>query len=160
LIELYHERDHPFKKGGGHKTCHHTLADGRECRRARYHPLHHGPLPSLNVAGSGANHWTYQNTKKLWQARFTELLEATDLPKFNESLLVEGLVCFPDKRKRDMGNFRYLAEKCLGDALVEGDWLVDDSWYPVLQYEFGRLEARYEKDVAWIRLMVMPSNDY
>jgi hypothetical protein len=72
------------------------------------------PLPSLNVAGSGANHWTYQNTKKLWQARFTELLEATDLPKFNESLLVEGLVCFPDKRKRDMGNFRYLAEKCLG----------------------------------------------
>jgi hypothetical protein len=131
----------------------------RDCRKGRYHPSHHGPPPSLNVSGSGANHWTYQNTKRLWQEEWTKLLVESEFPRNNESILVEAQVCFPDRIKRDMGNFRYLAEKTLGDALVEGGWLEDDSWYPVCRYEFGRLDATYEKDVAYIKLLIMPLDD-
>jgi hypothetical protein len=50
-----------------------------------------------------------------------------------------GLCCFPDRIRRDQGNFRYFIEKALGDALVAGGWLefgglADDDWD---HYEFG-----------------------
>lgn len=34
---------------------------------------------------------------------------------------------FPLQRGRDEGNFRWMLEKALGDALVTGRWLSDDT---------------------------------
>ena len=41
---------------------------------------------------------------------------------------------FPARRRRDSGNYRVMLEKALGDALVEGGWLPDDT---PEHYEFG-----------------------
>lgn len=109
-----------------------------------------GTPPSLNIFGSGGNHWAYQTHKRNWQERISDALKATDLPGCSH-ILVEGQMCFPDRRVRDQGNYRYLIEKALGDALVRGGWLADDSWS---QYEFGGLGYRYEKGQRWTRLIL------
>lgn len=153
-IEIVHYRDHKLIKGPkGSKGCKHVLAGGKLCGKAKTDPVHHGPPPSLNVSGSGANHFAYQETKKRWQAMLTDLLDATALPKPCEGVLVEGQCCFPDRVRRDQGNFRYFIEKALGDALVAGGWLLDDDWD---SYSFGGLAKTYAKDVSWIKLMIVP----
>jgi hypothetical protein len=153
-VEIVHRRDHKLVKGPkGSRGCKHVLADGSLCGKAKSDPVHHGPPPSLNVAGSGANHFAYQEAKKRWQSMLTELLDATDLPRPCASVHVEGLCCFPDRIRRDQGNFRYFIEKALGDALVAGGWLADDDWD---HYEFGGLAKTYERGESWIKLMIMP----
>lgn len=154
LVEIVHHRDHQLVKGPkGSRGCKHVMPDGRRCGKAKTDPLHHGPPPSLNVAGSGSNHFAYQVAKKRWQDMLIEKLAATDLPRPCASILVEGRCCFPDRRRRDQGNFRYFIEKALGDALVAGGWLVDDSWD---QYEFGGLAKAYTPGEASITLVLMP----
>ena len=108
-----------------------------------------GTPPSLNIFGSGANHWTYQKHKRDWQERIRVALRQSDLPVC-EHVLVEGVMCFPDRRVRDQGNYRYLIEKALGDVLKEA-WLPDDDWG---SYEFGGLAYRYEKGQRWTRLLL------
>jgi hypothetical protein len=63
-------------------------------------------------------------------------------------------MCFPDRRRRDQGNHRFIVEKALGDALVAGGWLPDDTWE---HYEFGGLAMRVERGESWTRLMLFPS---
>ena len=60
---------------------------------------------------------------------------------------------FPNRIKRDQGNFRWMIEKALGDTLVGGGWLPDDTWD---RYEFGGLTYKYEKGVSATRLMLFP----
>lgn len=154
-VELLHRRDHKFVRGAkGSRGCKATNGKGTFCGRAKTDPLHHGPPPSLNASGSGANHFAYQEAKKRWQAMLTGLLDLADLPKPCASILVEGQCCFPDLIRRDQGNFRYFIEKALGDALVTGGWLIDDDWD---HYEFGGLARTYEKGEAWIKLMILPT---
>jgi hypothetical protein len=108
--------------------------------------------PSLNdVVGQG--HWRrYHTIKKQWQAILRELLAAADTPRMGR-VLVEGVVTFPDRRKHDQGNYRFVLEKALGDALVVGGWLVDDDWG---RYEFGNLAADYAKGVRRTVLTLFP----
>lgn len=153
-VELVHTRAHRFVKEQRAKGCGHVLESGKRCGRAKTNPLHHGPPPSLNVQGSGANHFAYQNAKKAWMERLTELLEGSDLPRGLAGVFVEGEATFPDRIRRDQGNFRYFVEKALGDALKAGQWIEDDDWE---RYEFGRLAKRYEKGVASMRLMIFPN---
>jgi hypothetical protein len=81
------------------------------------------------------------------------LLEASGLPKGLRRVVVEGEVSFPDRAKRDQGNYRVLLEKVLGDVLVDGGWLDDDDWD---RYEFGNLQRRDEGRVSRTRLMLFP----
>src|SRR5947207_1933958 len=55
------------------------------------------------------------------------LLLAEQLPRRLERVEASAVLTFPTRRRRDEGNYRALLEKALGDALVEGRWLVDDT---------------------------------
>jgi hypothetical protein len=123
------------------------------CGRARTHVEHQGAPPSVRVLGSG-DQFRYQALKKAWQDLLTVALAASELPRPSARVFVEGEVTFPDRIKRDQGNHRFLLEKALGDALVEGGWLRDDDWD---RYEFGGLSALYEKGVSRTRLLLFPT---
>jgi hypothetical protein len=147
-VMLEHVRDHAFGK---------RMSSGCAiCKRAKTHPAHHGSPPSMNVLGSG-NQFLYQAIKKWWQPLFTEMFEQADLPRPLAGVLVEGEITFPDRGRRDQGNWRGPLEKIVGDALKEGGWLADDRWFPVCMYEFGNLAAVYEKGVSRLRLTVFPT---
>lgn len=153
-VEIVHRRDHKFAKPPkGSRGCQALVDGGKKCGRAKTNPLHHGAPPSLNDSGSGANHFAYQNAKKAWQEMLNDRLVTVGLARPLRSVLVEGLCCFPDRIRRDQGNFRYFIEKALGDALKEGGWIEDDDWD---RYEFGGLAKVYEKGESWIRLRIFP----
>lgn len=138
-------------------TAHHAYRKTKRgcavCKQAKTHPDHLGAPPSLNVLGSG-NQFAYIALKKAWGELLSAQLEMSGLPKGLSHVLVEGQCTFPDRRRRDQGNHRFMLEKALGDALVAGGWLADDSWE---FYEFGGLAAGYEKGVSRTRLMVFGS---
>jgi hypothetical protein len=123
------------------------------CGRPKNAREHMGQPPSINPLGSG-DPMAYQGLKQQWQSLILERLAASGLPKGLERVLVEGEVTFPTRAKRDQGNFRFLVEKALGDALVEGGWLADDDWD---SYEFGNLTKSYEKGVSATRLILFPT---
>jgi hypothetical protein len=163
-VELFHARDHEFVKHGPKREKREKCV---ECNKAFSNILHHGAPPSLNLsAAGGSNPWVFDGIKKVWQKRLTEMLEHADLPRPLRSVVAEGLICFPDRRGRDQGNFRFLLEKALGDALQEGypgisagGWLLDDEFYPEVHYEFGGLSATYIKGASWTRVMIFPTTD-
>jgi hypothetical protein len=146
-VEIVLDRDHAFEKkparGRGCAVC----GDAKTARQ------HFGAPPSLNVLGSG-NVFAFQAIKKSLMAALIEGLELADLQRPVARVLVEGECTFPDRKKRDQGNHRALLEKALGDALVEGGWLADDTWE---QYEFGNLSATYERGVSRLRLVIFPT---
>ena len=63
-------------------------------------------------------------------------------------------MCFPTRVRRDQGNYRFILEKALGDALKEGGWLEDDNW---ALFEFGNLGYVYEKGRSWTEVVIFPS---
>lgn len=150
-VDLIHARNHKFKKRADAPTrC-------ERCNRGKGNLLHHGCPPSMNIqmqASRASSRFAYQNVKDAWQERLYELLKASELQRGMGHVLAEGQMCFPDKRRRDQGNYRYMIEKALGDALVEGGWLADDSWH---QYEFGRLRYAYMKGEAWTIITLHPA---
>lgn len=113
------------------------------CGRAKTHPDHHAYPESFNEGGSGHNHFAYQNAKKAWQARLIKLLAASELPRPLARVVVEGELTFTRRfgKGPDQENFRYPLSKFLGDAMVEGGWIVDDDWG---RFEFGGLAYRLE----------------
>lgn len=143
-VEIQITRHHAYEKTG------HGCA---VCRKAKYHPDHIGHSDSFNGLGSG-NQFVYQEMKKGWQEALALALDASGLPRGLGHVLVEGQMCFPTAHKRDQGNHRMIVEKALGDALVAGGWLEDDTWN---RYEFGGLSYTYRKGESWTRLMVFPS---
>lgn len=148
LIE--HRRDHEFEDpgtGGKAPRC-------QRCGRGKKHLLHLGAPLSLNVAGSGGNHFAYQAAKSAWQNRLHDLINDTGLPAGLARIVVEAEVCFPDRRRRDQGNFRYMLEKALGDALVAGGWIEKDTW---THYSFGGLERREDGGANRTRLTLFPT---
>lgn len=80
--------------------------------------------PSLNHAHS--RHWSYfHRHKRAWQDIFEALL--LQVPRRLAYVHAEASLRFPVRRRRDEGNFRWLLEKALGDALVNGGWIADDT---------------------------------
>jgi hypothetical protein len=144
-VMVEHTRDHAFVKQ--------TKRGCGECGKAKTDTCHHGAPPTLNALGSG-NQFAFQAHKKAWQALLIDLVAETDLPHGLAAVLVEGEMTFPDRKRRDQGNHRFLIEKALGDALVEGGWLEDDDWS---RFEFGGLAYRYEKGVSRTRLTIFPT---
>lgn len=81
--------------------------------------------PSLNrVAG---RRWEWTKAKRRWQTDLGVLLMAERLPRGLQRVEASAVLTFPTNRRRDEGNYRSLLEKSLGDALVEGGWLDDDT---------------------------------
>jgi hypothetical protein len=151
-VELMHVRDHVFQKAGRKKQKGERC---QQCGKAFSNILHHGYPPSLNLGGSGWNPHVYQGLKQAWQTRLMELLGDSGLPHDLEHVLVEGQICFPDRRTdRDQDNFKFLLSKAMGDALEVGGWLERDSWD---HYEFGGLSKTYAAGEAWTRLVVFPT---
>jgi hypothetical protein len=96
-----------------------------------------GTPPSFNAVGLHS-HWTVGRAqKKKWQ-RFCEVaLMAAAAPRGLDSVLASGRLEFTQRRRRDEGNFRVILEKALGDALVNGGWISDDT---PEHYSFGAVE--------------------
>jgi hypothetical protein len=156
-VEVAHFRDHAAVK-----PAHVTKAQGKRwrcavvgCGRGPGTVPHHGFPQSMNVGGSG-NQMAFQSQKKMWQGLWIDRFREAGLPRPLGSVRVEGLLCFPDRRERDQGNFRYMLEKSIGDALQEGGWLDRDDWS---RYEFGNLRRTYQKGVAYTLLRLWPSDE-
>jgi Holliday junction resolvase RusA-like endonuclease len=86
--------------------------------------------PSINT-NAVRSHWRgFHSAKKKWQADLEVLLLAARLPRpipASGPVLVDVVLRFPDRRRRDSENFRPVLSKALGDALVNGGWLHDDT---------------------------------
>ena len=101
--------------------------------------------PSLNRMGS-RGHWrTVHGKKKAWQNDLGMLLLAAGLPKGLRRVEASAILRFRQQRRRDEGNFRAILEKALGDALVSGGWLTDDT---PEHYSFGGLEFDQQRGPA------------
>lgn len=82
--------------------------------------------PSLNRAHS--RHWSYfHKQKRFWESVFAGALMGASVPRGLAHVHAEASLRFPVVRRRDEGNFRWMLEKALGDALVKGRWLSDDT---------------------------------
>lgn len=100
--------------------------------------------PSLNQVGS-RGHWRrFHGLKKAWQNDVGLLLMAERVPRGLERVEATARLVFPQARRRDEGNFRALLEKVVGDALVAGAFLPDDT--PEL-YRFGAVTFDVEPGV-------------
>jgi hypothetical protein len=95
----------------------------------------------------------YANLKMLWGELLADALAESGLPQGLAAVMVEGEATFPDRGRRDQGNYRFLLEKALGDALTTGGYIEDDDWQ---RFEFGNLTYRYERGVSRTRLMIFP----
>lgn len=152
---ITHRRAHQFvKRPGGKRGCGFQLTVSEECGAAKADPRHVGVPPSLNVFGSGANRFKYQGDKQLWESILTGLMSRAKVPKPLGAVYAEARVCFPDRRQRDQGNFRFILEKALGDALQKGGWLEKDDWD---HYEFGNLARTYRKGESFTQVIIMPT---
>lgn len=150
-VELTVTRECHFKKR--------APVDGKKrqgcdrCGRAKHDVCHLGAPESFNVFASSG--WqVYQTAKKCWALALLPQLEASGLPRGLGRVTAEGRATFPDRAKRDQGNYRVILEKALGDTLVEGGWLEADDW---TRYEFGQLAYAYEAGVSRTQLMIFPA---
>ena len=82
--------------------------------------------PSLNRVGTRGSHWAVTSAKARWHSIFAVLLVEARLPRHLDVVEASAVLRFPTRRRRDEGNFRWLIEKALGDALVPR-WLPDDT---------------------------------
>jgi hypothetical protein len=100
--------------------------------------------PSLNAAslGSRGAHMKFHRVKKQWQGYLLITFLETKLPKGLFTVHATALLRFPQRRKRDEGNFRFMLEKALGDALQINGHLEDDT---PDQFTFGKLTFEEER---------------
>jgi hypothetical protein len=162
-VEITVRQDHPFRrrdKRWDEKKQKTIQPPGcAVCGRGKMAAEHLGAPPSLNEGGSGMNRMAYQSLKKAWQTVLTDRLNESGLERGLAGVTVEGLVGFPTRTERDGGNHRWMVEKALGDALVEGGWLSSDCFFPTARYEFGGLQAVHAPGESWIRLSLFPRRD-
>jgi len=112
-----------------------------------------GTPPSFNQVGL-RTHWAVGRRHKLkWQEFCTTALLEQRVPRNLDAVMVSARLEFPQRRRRDEGNFRVIIEKALGDALVAGGWIEDDT---PDHYTFGAVElvapapaARTLVTIAW-----------
>lgn len=123
------------------------------CNRPKAWVGHLGAPESFN-AMAGRNPEIYREAVKRWAEALAPLLADSGLPTGLHRVVVEGEVSFGDNVERDQGNHRVIVEKALGDALVRGGYLSNDTWS---RYEFGGLQRVDESGVSRTRLILFPS---
>lgn len=144
------ELDHVYKSRGGRKPGCAT------CGESKYADCHMGRPPTLNHA-IGMDWRAWAQMKQAWQRVMLAGLEESGLPKGLASVVVECTVCFPRRGGRDEGNLRWMPEKALGDALVAGGYLPDDTFWPVMRYQFGPLIGRHTPGREAVEIVLMPT---
>jgi hypothetical protein len=86
--------------------------------------------PSINT-NAVRSHWRgFHRAKKAWQDDFERLLMAAriDRPIAHVGVVYANVILrFPTRHRRDSENFRPVLSKALGDALVNGGWIADDT---------------------------------
>lgn len=130
-----------------------------KCERLKKDRAHLELAASFNQLGSGrtGGGHVYDAQKAALEEVLTEELEASGLPRKLDSVVVECHLTFGDTKGRDEGNIRFFIEKALGDALVTGGWLPNDTFYPVRRYTFGGIEPSYDQTIVTeLRLMIFP----
>lgn len=135
--------------------------------KAKTHADHLSLPISLNEIGSRGGHFTYAAFKKAWEEVLLIELSRSGWPRGwkvageerIECVMAEGVICFPKMptRGRDQGNFRWFLEKVLGDALTQGGYIEDDSYWPIRRFEFGNLDMQHVQGEAWTQIMLLPS---
>lgn len=102
--------------------------------------------PSLNGMGFGSRgaHMKFHRLKKQWEGYFTIALLEVKVPKKMAQVVATALCRFKDRRKRDEGNFRFMLEKALGDALQLNGVIADDT---PDQFTFPKLEIEPDRGV-------------
>jgi hypothetical protein len=113
------------KKGG---TCPFQRRLGcATCGQPKSWAGHLGAPESFNaMAGRDPN--IYRAAVDRWADALGPLLVSSGLPMGLGRIVVEGEVSFGDGRDRDQGNHRVIVEKAVGDALVRGGYLPNDTW--------------------------------
>jgi hypothetical protein len=137
-VTIRHTPVHGYKKGPkGSRGCK-LEVDGKACGKAKAAIIHY--LPTVNETLT--QDWeVYQGARKHWLPWLVDQLVEAGLPLGLNSVIVEAMYCFPDRRTdRDKGNFRGFIEKVLGDALELGGWIKRDSWNT---YDFSGVRAQY-----------------
>lgn len=111
--------------------------------------------PSMNdIIGQGSR-WRYTAEKKKWGKLLKQALQDAGMGRCDR-VYAEGQVTFPSRIKHDQGNYRFMLEKALGDALQAAGVIEDDDWD---SYSFGDLSHTYEKGVRRTRLLLMPEHE-
>ena len=84
---------------------------------------------SLNAGGAGSRrHWgPAHKEKRRWEGCWGMLLIHHKVPRGMSRVRIEAALEFADNRRRDVENYRPDLAKALGDALVKGGWLPDDT---------------------------------
>lgn len=100
--------------------------------------------PSLNRAGRN-NPLAQHHLKTRLQHDLELYLLNAKLPRPLGAVRASAVLRFPARRRRDEGNYRWLLEKALGDALVNGRWLTDDT---PASFRFGELSFDGERGDA------------
>lgn len=99
--------------------------------------------PSMNSKRSGysAHHHVAHRAKKQWEGILFVMLNQAGVPKGWQRIEAGARLTFPDRRRRDAGNYRMLLEKALGDVLVAQGYIPDDTdehfAFPYLTFEHG-----------------------
>lgn len=83
--------------------------------------------PSLNVIAGRSSVHVWRRHKKRWQTDIEVWLLAMGLPRGRSFVEAEALLRFPQRRHRDINNYDALLNKSIGDALVNGRWIADDT---------------------------------
>jgi hypothetical protein len=158
-VQIVIEQDHPYAKKPNDPETGAKRIGCATCNRAKLHPDHLGAPPSMNEGGGGgAMDWRkYQGIKKAWMAVLAAKLAEECAGERWHAVTVECRIGFPTRTKRDEGNVRWMVEKALGDALVQGGWLEDDCIYPVRRYSFGGVEAVHTPGASSVRLILFPT---
>lgn len=96
-----------------------------------------GVPPSYNTVHHA--HWTVNRREKQdWEQRCWVALLEKRVPRGLELVTATARLFFKQRRRRDEGNFRVILEKALGDVLVSGGYLPDDT---PDHYRFGTVEC-------------------
>ena len=106
-----------------------TTRDGRVYLHLASVELANVP-PSINRNTLSRDWRASRRHKRAWQADLERILMSAGLDRpilTVGPLLVQVTLHFRDRRRRDSENYRVLLSKALGDALVNGRWMVDDT---------------------------------
>jgi hypothetical protein len=104
-----------------------------------------GTPPSYNTYQR--RHWSVQaRLKKEWQGIFEVLLMEQRVPRDTFThCTARAVLRFPTLQRRDAGNYQTPIEKALGDALVNGGWLPDDTH---AHFRFDSIEVEPERGLC------------
>lgn len=86
------------------------------------------PSSNKNNGVGGRGHpASIARTKREWEGKFAMLLLAAGVPRGLREVRVTPTLQFRTRNQRDSDNFYFAVSKPLGDALVKGGWLADDT---------------------------------